>query len=66
MPTTRHIPSLSGGKDSAALAVYVRDRVAEMEYIFHDTDKELPETLDYLARAGGHFREAHLQDLHSG
>ena len=46
----RHILSLSGGKDSAALAIYMRDSVPEMEYIFHDTDKELPETLDYLAR----------------
>ena len=43
----RHILSLSGGKDSAALAVYMRDRVAEMEYVFHDTDKELPETYAY-------------------
>lgn len=46
----RHILSLSGGKDSAALAVYMRDRVPQMEYIFHDTEKELPETYDYLAR----------------
>jgi len=46
----RHILSLSGGKDSAALAVYMRDRVPEMEYIFHDTDKELPDTLAYLSR----------------
>ncbi len=46
----RHILSLSGGKDSAALAVYMRDQVPEMEYIFHDTDKELPETYEYLAR----------------
>lgn len=46
----RHILSLSGGKDSAALALYMRDRVPEMEYIFHDTDKELPETHEYLAR----------------
>jgi len=48
--TVRHILSLSGGKDSAALAIYMRDRVPEMEYIFHDTDKELPETYEYLAR----------------
>jgi len=48
--SVRHILSLSGGKDSAALAVYMRDRVPEMEYIFHDTDKELPETYQYLAR----------------
>jgi len=46
----RHILSLSGGKDSAALAVYMRDRVPDMEYVFHDTDKELPETYEYLAR----------------
>jgi hypothetical protein len=46
----RHILSLSGGKDSAALAIYLRDRIPEMEYIFHDTDKELPETYEYLAR----------------
>ena len=49
-PETRHILSLSGGKDSAALAVYMRDRVPQMEYIFHDTDKELPETIEYLHR----------------
>ncbi len=46
----RHILSLSGGKDSAALAVYMRDKVPEMEYIFHDTGKELPETYEYLDR----------------
>lgn len=46
----RHILSLSGGKDSAALAIYLRDRIPSMEYIFHDTDKELPETLAYIAK----------------
>lgn len=46
----RHILSLSGGKDSAALAVYMRDRVDVMEYIFHDTGKELPDTYEYLDR----------------
>ena len=50
MSSIRRILSLSGGKDSAALAIYMRDRVPNMEYIFHDTDKELPETIDYLAR----------------
>jgi 3'-phosphoadenosine 5'-phosphosulfate sulfotransferase (PAPS reductase)/FAD synthetase len=47
---SRHILSLSGGKDSAALAVYMRDRVPDMEYVFHDSGKELPETYDYLDR----------------
>lgn len=46
----RHILSLSGGKDSTALAIYMRDRVEDMEYIFHDTGKELPDTLDYIER----------------
>lgn len=56
----RHVLSLSGGKDSAALAVYIRDRVPEMEYIFHDTDKELPETYEYLSRLEAHLgKEIH-------
>lgn len=49
----RHILSLSGGKDSAALAVYMRDRVPNMEYIFHDTAKELPDTYTYLGNLEG-------------
>ena len=36
---TRHILSLSGGKDSSALAIYMRDKVPEMEYAFCDTGK---------------------------
>lgn len=44
----RHILSLSGGKDSTALAIYMRDRVPNMEYAFCDTAKELPETYEYL------------------
>lgn len=44
----RHILSLSGGKDSTALAIYMRDRIADMEYVFCDTKKELPETYEYL------------------
>ena len=47
---TRHILSLSGGKDSTALAIYMRDRVRDMEYVFCDTKKELPETYEYLDR----------------
>jgi hypothetical protein len=46
----RHILNLSGGKDSAALAIYLRDRVPHLEYVFCDTGKELPETYEYLAR----------------
>ena len=46
----RHILSLSGGKDSTALAIHMRDRVADMEYVFCDTGKELRETYEYLNR----------------
>jgi len=45
-----HILSISGGKDSAALAIYMRNKVPEMEYLFYDTGKELPETYEYLNR----------------
>jgi 3'-phosphoadenosine 5'-phosphosulfate sulfotransferase (PAPS reductase)/FAD synthetase len=48
--TTRHVLGISGGKDSAALAIYMRDRVPEMEYFFCDTGRELPETYEYLQR----------------
>ena len=46
----RHICGISGGKDSSALAVYMRDRVPQMEYFFCDTGAELPETYDYLGK----------------
>lgn len=44
----RHICGISGGKDSSALAVYLRDRIPDMEYFFCDTGAELPETYTYL------------------
>ena len=48
----RHVVMLSGGKDSTALALYLRDRHPDrgFEYVFCDTHKELPETYEYLAR----------------
>lgn len=49
-PQTRHILSLSGGKDSTALAIYLRDRIPTLEYAFCDTGEELPETYEYLDR----------------
>ena len=48
MTETRHVCGISGGKDSSALAIHMRDRVPEMEYFFCDTGAELPETYDYL------------------
>lgn len=42
----RHVVGISGGKDSAALAIYLRKKYPEldMEYYFCDTGKELEET----------------------
>ena len=44
----RHVLGLSGGKDSSALAIFMRDKVPQMEYFFTDTGAELPETYEYL------------------
>jgi len=46
----RHVLGLSGGKDSSALAIHMRDKVPDMEYFFTDTGAELPETYEYLDR----------------
>jgi 3'-phosphoadenosine 5'-phosphosulfate sulfotransferase (PAPS reductase)/FAD synthetase len=46
----RHVLGISGGKDSAALAVFVRHHHPEIdvEYFFTDTGKELPEVYEFL------------------
>lgn len=46
----RHILALSGGKDSSALAIYMRDKNIEMEYVFCDTGEELDETYEYILK----------------
>ena len=47
-----HIVNISGGKDSAALAVYIRTKYPEIhthaDYVFCDTQCELEETYEYL------------------
>lgn len=51
----RHVLGLSGGRDSAALAVYMRQNHPEIniEYFFTDTGKELPEVYEFLGRLEG-------------
>ena len=44
----RHLCGISGGKDSSALAIYMRDSMPDMEYFFCDTGAELPETYEFL------------------
>lgn len=46
----RHILSLSGGKDSTALAIYMQGKIPNVEYVFCDTGEELPETYEYLEK----------------
>ena len=51
----RHVLGLSGGRDSAALAVYMRQNHPEidLEYFFTDTGKELPEVYEFLVKLEG-------------
>ena len=51
----RHVLGLSGGRDSAALAVFMRQHYPELsiEYFFTDTGKELPEVYEFLGRLEG-------------
>jgi len=48
----RHVLGLSGGKDSAALAIYLNQqgRDENIEYFFSDTGSELKEVYEYLDR----------------
>jgi 3'-phosphoadenosine 5'-phosphosulfate sulfotransferase (PAPS reductase)/FAD synthetase len=51
----RHILGISGGRDSAALAVHMRQHHPELpiEYFFTDTGKELPEVYSFLDKLEG-------------
>jgi hypothetical protein len=60
----RHVLGISGGRDSAALAVLMRQSRPDLalEYFFTDTGKELPEVYDFLGRLEG-FLGAPIQRL---
>ena len=51
-PDYRHVLGISGGKDSAALAIYLKDRYPKIhdkvEYFFSDTGAELKEVYEFL------------------
>ena len=51
----KHVLGISGGKDSAALAVYMRHHYPELdiEYFFTDTGEELPEVYEFLTKLEG-------------
>lgn len=50
MSKVRHVLGISGGKDSTALAIYLKNKYPELdiEYYFCDTGKELDETYKLL------------------
>ncbi len=50
MSDVRHVLGISGGKDSAALALFLRNRfpALNIEYYFMDTGKELDETYEFI------------------
>lgn len=62
-PVQRHVLGLSGGRDSAALAVYMRQHHPELklEYFFTDTGKELPEVYEFLGRLEGFLGQSILR-----
>lgn len=75
-----HILSLSGGKDSTALAFYIKEHLPDIhekiEYVFCDTGCELPETYDYInkielfldkpiTRVKPHLSFEHLLQVHN-
>jgi len=63
VPKQVHVLGLSGGRDSAALAVYMRQHHPELDltYFFTDTGKELPEVYEFLGRLEGFLGKAILR-----
>ena len=59
----RHVLGLSGGRDSAALAVYMRQQhpALDIQYFFTDTGKELPEVYEFLGRLEGFLGQSILR-----
>ena len=51
----KHVLGLSGGRDSAALAVFMRQHYPDLNihYFFTDTGKELPEVYEFLGHLEG-------------
>ena len=59
-PQYRHVLGISGGKDSAALAIYIKEHHPDVhekvEYFFTDTGAELDEVYDFLAKLEAYLR----------
>jgi 3'-phosphoadenosine 5'-phosphosulfate sulfotransferase (PAPS reductase)/FAD synthetase len=57
MNKVRNVLGISGGKDSAALAIYLKDKYPKLdiEYYFCETDKELDETYRLIDNLEGYL-----------
>lgn len=57
MTKLRHVIGISGGKDSAALAIHLSDKYPQLDlnYYFCDTGKELDETYQLIDRLEGYL-----------
>ena len=57
MKKVRHVLGISGGKDSAALAIYLHDNYPhlDIDYYFCETDKELDETYKLIENLEVYF-----------
>lgn len=66
MNKIRHVLGISGGKDSAALAIYLKQNFPEldMEYYFCDTGEELPETYEVIEKLQSYLGKE-IVKLHS-
>jgi 3'-phosphoadenosine 5'-phosphosulfate sulfotransferase (PAPS reductase)/FAD synthetase len=67
MKKVRHVLGISGGKDSAALAIYMRDNYPELdiEYYTADTGEELGETYELVKRLEGYLGKPIVRLTHS-
>jgi len=67
---TLHVLGLSGGKDSAALALYMDDKLRKagsdihMHYYFTDTGKELPEVKTFIDKVSGNLHGGVIDPYH--
>ena len=63
--SVKHVLGLSGGKDSSALAIYMRDNYPDLdiEYFFTDTGEELDEVYEYLKKNNMSFQIKNGLDL---
>ena len=64
MSNLKHLLGISGGKDSAALALYLQSNYPELdvEYYTCDTGKELTETYELISRLESALGNHHMEN----